>query len=91
MCWRKRESTPVRDFEGCAADIPYKLGFIPFSKVYVEITYLNVSFTSEALRIRDNSEGASRLLAWCSCSVSVDGFPSQSLELEWLALQFEYV
>jgi len=30
VCWRKREITPVRDFEGCAMDIPYKLGFIPF-------------------------------------------------------------
>jgi len=91
VCWRKRENTPVRDFEGCVVDIPYKLWFIPLCKVYVEITYLSVSFTSEALRVRDNFEGASRLLAWCSCFVSVDGFPSQSLELEWLALQFGYV
>jgi hypothetical protein len=81
----------VLDFEGCAVDIPYKLGLIPFYEVYMEITYLNVSFTSEALRIRENFEGASRLLAWCSCSISVDGFTSQSLELEWLALQFGYV
>ena len=91
VCWRKRENTPVRDFEGCAVDIPYKLGFIPVYKVYLEITYLNVRFTSEALRIRENFEGASRLLAWCSCSVRVDGFTNQSLELEWLALQFAYI
>lgn len=48
VCWRKRENTPVRDFEGCAVDIPYKFGFIPFYKVYTEITCLNVRFTSEA-------------------------------------------
>ena len=41
---RKRESTPVRDLVVFALDIPYKLGFIPFCKVYMEITYLNVSF-----------------------------------------------
>jgi hypothetical protein len=81
----------VCDFEGCAVDIPYKLGFIPFCKDYMEITYLHVSFTSETLRIRENFEGASRLLAWCSCFVGVDGIPSQSLEPEWLALQFGYV
>lgn len=91
VCWRKRENTPVRDFEGCGVDIPYKLGFILFYKVYAEITYINVMFTSEALRIRENFEGSSRLLARCSCCVSVDDFTGQSLELEWLALQFGYV
>jgi hypothetical protein len=29
----------VCDFEVCAVDIPYKLGFIPFCEVYMEITY----------------------------------------------------